>query len=259
MRTELEIQEIINFYKAGNNTSKTARKFKMDFYTLKNLLSDNGIEFRKATKDLYNLNENFFEIIDNEIKSYWLGFIAADGTVGTSDNIIGIELHRKDLNHLYKLKSALNSNHKIYHRQNRIASRLQFCNGKIKNDLINHSITPAKSLTLKFPTTIPDDLIRHFIRGYFDGDGSVSLTGVKSCRLELICTKEFSGKILEVFQSVSNAGEKLKLVQIGKNTFRVKIDTGKYAFKVLQYLYEDSEVYLDRKHDIYKLIKSKRI
>ena len=32
MRTELEIQEIINFYKAGNNTSKTARKFKMDYY-----------------------------------------------------------------------------------------------------------------------------------------------------------------------------------------------------------------------------------
>jgi hypothetical protein len=45
-------------------------------------------------------------------------------------------------------------------------------------DLIKLGCTPEKSLTLEFPnnTTLPDEYLRDFIRGYFDGDGGVSYT-----------------------------------------------------------------------------------
>ena len=44
---------------------------------------------------------------------------------------------------------------------------------KIFKDLIKLGVTPRKSLTLKFPTFLNEDLMRHFIRGYFDGDGCI--------------------------------------------------------------------------------------
>lgn len=46
-------------------------------------------------------------------------------------------------------------------------------------DLCKHGCVPNKSLILTFPRTIPDNLIHHFIRGYFDGDGSVFILNKK--------------------------------------------------------------------------------
>ena len=44
------------------------------------------------------------------------------------------------------------------------------------NDLIKQGCVPNKSLILTFPNKhqVPKNLINHFIRGYFDGDGSIS-------------------------------------------------------------------------------------
>ncbi len=49
-------------------------------------------------------------------------------------------------------------------------------------DLCKHGCVPNKSLILEFPKTVPSDLIHHFIRGYFDGDGSVFITRKKWIR-----------------------------------------------------------------------------
>ena len=41
-------------------------------------------------------------------------------------------------------------------------------------DLEKYGIVPRKSLILKFPNNISDEMLPHIIRGYFDGDGSIS-------------------------------------------------------------------------------------
>lgn len=40
-------------------------------------------------------------------------------------------------------------------------------------DLCNLGCIPQKSLTLTFPTCLPENLMASFILGYFDGDGCV--------------------------------------------------------------------------------------
>lgn len=50
---------------------------------------------------------------------------------------------------------------------------------KMFNDLCSHGCVPNKSLVLTFPKDIPENLIHHFIRGYFDGDGSVFILNHK--------------------------------------------------------------------------------
>jgi len=45
-------------------------------------------------------------------------------------------------------------------------------NEKLYDNLVNLGLTPNKSLTMQFPN-VPDEFVRHFIRGCWDGDGSV--------------------------------------------------------------------------------------
>ncbi len=122
----------------------------------------------------YNFNENFFEKIDTEEKAYFLGFLYADGNVSQQNHII-IQLHNKDEDIIYKFLKAINSNHspKLILPRNHI--RVGLCSKKVSNDLIKLGCFKAKSKILEFPKQeqVPEYLINHFIRGYFDGDGSI--------------------------------------------------------------------------------------
>ena len=119
-----------------------------------------------------------FEKIDSEEKAYWLGFLYADGYISFSENKIELSLAEKDVHHIEKFRDFLGINNRICYRPSVKAYRLSFRSDKCKQDLINQGCTPRKSLTLKFPTSkqVPYELIRHFIRGYFDGDGWFSNT-----------------------------------------------------------------------------------
>ena len=58
-------------------------------------------------------------------------------------------------------------------------------NNDIANDLNRLGVTQNKSLDMQFPE-IPEDFIRHFVRGFFDGDGSVYLEPKNSIRVKLL-------------------------------------------------------------------------
>lgn len=136
----------------------------------------------------YVYNKDYFEKINTSEKTYWLGFLYADGCItrfykGEVLKSMSLEITLKDADceHLIKFKNALESNIPIQHRiitGKYKADRIVVNCTKICNDLIKLGCTPTKSLTLEFPKKdiIPQDFIRDFIRGYFDGDGGVSYT-----------------------------------------------------------------------------------
>lgn len=112
--------------------------------------------------------------------AYVLGFFCADGSMSKNKrgaHFIEFQITDKDL--IEKIRTALNSNHKITARKRsyklKTAYRLQIGSKTIFNDLISLGITPQKSKTINFPD-IPDKYIKDFIRGYFDGDGNVSVS-----------------------------------------------------------------------------------
>jgi len=83
---------------------------------------------------------------------------------------------------LYKLRALLRSDTTIHYRPRQQYNRktagavFQFAiaNARLGARLMELGITPRKSLTIGFPE-IPADFTRHFIRGCWDGDGSVLL------------------------------------------------------------------------------------
>lgn len=203
-----------------------------------------------------SFNQNLLEKIDTEEKAYWLGFLYADGSVGSTDNRIELTLAEKDLDHIKKFKNFIGLDNKISYRSSSKAYRYCFKNKIFKQILIEKGCVPKKSLILEFPTheQVPVYLQRHFIRGYFDGDGCFCNTD--SCfEAGFIGTEKFILKFLE--ELPLNVNKQISI----KNVHR---DDGakKYAFysitdinNFLDYMYKDANIYLERKYQLYKDFK----
>jgi intein-encoded DNA endonuclease-like protein len=120
---------------------------------------------------------------------------------------------------------------------------------KIINDLVNIGLTPNKSLTVKFPK-IEKEFLHHFIRGYFDGNGSISIDKTKN----LVRVKFTSGSndFIVALQNILNDLEiKTTYMHPKENTYELGIPNKFSTRKFLEYIYDDSNVYLERKHDFY--------
>ena len=172
-----------NYIKAKEeylNTNKTLREvckiYHLDRFTFSNTLKLEGMNVRRKI----DVDDTLFESIDNPFKAYWLGFLYADGNITynllKTKYSVELCLSEKDLDHLEKYKNFLNTSKKISYRSNTKSYRLNIQSKKMCENLINLGCTPKKSLTLKFPEFLSEDLVNHFIRGYFDGDGSISIS-----------------------------------------------------------------------------------
>lgn len=112
--------------------------------------------------------------------AYVLGFIYADGSLEDSPAIRGkyVRISGTDLTILESIKDSLQSRHKFFiHKEHGNYKRqylLRIGSKVLYNSLIKRGVHPHKSLTMKFPN-IPTTYLGSFLRGYFDGDGCVSL------------------------------------------------------------------------------------
>lgn len=213
----------------------------------------------------YMYDEAFFENIDTEEKAYWLGFIYADGCISQIFNkktgalkskTMEISLAERDKPHLEKLLSSLKSNKPIEQKIIRLkgieyaSCKVSINNKKICEDLMSLGCIPKKSLTIGFPkeNIVSKSLLKHFIRGYFDGDGCVSYNHEK-----LIYIVNFVGTE-SMLNGIQNVVE--ELLGLTKTTIKEKgkafqVNWGGFTnFKLwYKFLYEDATVFLDRKHD----------
>lgn len=143
-------------------------------------------------KRKYNLNDNFFSN-ENSIMAYWLGFIAADGYCVSTTNELGIGLARIDKSHLEKFKQDLQAENPIKDYINSEGyenSKIILTSKQLRSDLATYGIVPKKTFSLEFPKNLQQEYWIDFIRGYFDGDGSVSyLKNQKAIRWQICGAK----------------------------------------------------------------------
>lgn len=201
-------------------------------------------------------NTHIFDNIDTEEKAYWLGFLYADGSIGSGvKNSIEISLKLSDAPHLEKFRQFLKAETKV--KTDHFRCRIYVSNKTVAETLSSYGCTPKKSLTLKFPSIITTSLLRHFIRGYVDGDGclykSYSWNRNKTKKkfyigFSVLGTKEFLLVLRGHLGITSNLYRKNNS---SKNTWSL-ITLRTQAFKIAAYLYENCTIYLDRKFDIYK-------
>lgn len=215
----------------------------------------------------YYTDEFFFDNIDTEEKAYWLGFFYADGYLTNNSNAIAIELKATDKEHLEKFKASLHSEKdvKIYHKNSTYGPqdncRFIFSSSHMKDILLSYYKSVNKTFEGEFPKITNPELIRHAIRGFFDGDGcltglpkdqdylfkpSVSFIGTKET---LKYIEQISGFLWVWSQRVADKT---------KNNYQIQCGRVHDCMNFLNYMYKDSHIYLDRKYERYQLLLENR-
>ena len=209
----------------------------------------------------YNLDETFFEKIDSEEKTYWLGFLCGDGAI--TENKVRLRLARKDKEHLKKFKEAVEWTGKNYFPKNNKGIEVNFRSLKMVDDLAKYSITPHKTFTVKFPD-IPKTLERHFTRGKFDADGCINrairVSRGKSGQIYIFYGGEFSIEgnkdfVLAIQSRLIELGLPITSINYsGKTINRVRYGGINQLKKIYNYLYENANIFLERKKKLFENI-----
>lgn len=230
-----------------------------------------GTRSRSAAAKKYTCDETFFENIDTEEKAYWLGFFYADGYVTTSgkynNGTIGLTISEKDYGHLCKFKNSINATNPIKHyktgkssfKQNVEYCRLLIRSDKLYSDIVKQGVVEHKTNIIT-PPNISKDLVRHFVRGYIDGDGCISKTDTETHPLS------YAVKILgteQVLDFIKNFIHEYTDIKIGRYFKRKECQTvsslefsgNVQVEKFLDIIYKNATVFLDRKHERYIELK----
>lgn len=126
---------------------------------------------------MYN---GIFKGVDSENTAYWLGFLAADGSVREDKNQLILGLSRQDRTHVEKFKQFVESDADIKDRDMLCSTNGKYypsslicvSSKQLINDLSQYGIVSDKShKNINFLQYIPEQYKMHFILGYFDGDG----------------------------------------------------------------------------------------
>jgi hypothetical protein len=200
-----------------------------------------------------DVNENYFKKWSPDM-AYILGFILADGCIikgsykGYSD-ALKFGVNKKDIDIIEKIKQKLGSSHKISICED--AAHFCITNQKIVNDLKSLKINYRKSLRENIPN-VPQKYVRDFIRGVIDGDGSISFDKKWGYPTLSVCggknTISFiQNHFLEKFNIYSKIGKRKKIQYIFYISYRANS-----AKTLINYLYNKSNIYLERKYKLFK-------
>src|ERR1035437_3373126 len=135
-------------------------------------------------------NEDFFDNIDTEEKAYWFGFIIADGGLSKDSYQLFINLGLKDSLHLIKFANIFGANIKFTNYNDKKGVSLKLTNKHLYSYLIQSGVYPNKTKIENgyCVKSIHRCLLKHFIRGVFDGDGCItqSKTSKSNCNLSIV-------------------------------------------------------------------------
>lgn len=212
----------------------------------------------------YTVNEHYFDIIDTPEKAYWLGFIWADGNISktgarsSGPNRLRIAQKWQEKDHLQKLQTEMNANYPIKcirHTENHDVAQLDINCRPLCAALESYGYA-CKEKRTNIPN-IRQDLKPHFIRGYFDGDGCLSIYTqtikrwtINKQEWSLTGHKDLMTNIQQLLTTDAGLTATVKLKAYARSPNTASLRYGKKAdiIKLYDYLYKNATVYFPSKH-----------
>lgn len=227
-------------------------------------------------------NHEFFDVIDSEIKSYLLGYLLADGCVSVEPKKrngkiysytkrITFNVSKDDLYCMKLFQKYVAPESTIKFRQNnkgaknrKLSCMFRFSSRKIVDVLMEkYKIKPRKTYDVEFMfdfSLIPSQYVRHFIRGFFDGDGCITGTSekAKNSKISFVVNSiHFGHQLGEILSKELNCqyhileGKNCYVITISTKTKR-NIDSEILTKNLLDYFYLNSNFFLSRKFKRFK-------
>lgn len=256
-------KNVIELYRKRKET-------KMSLTDIKKLTNCDTRKIQKLAKlcnldmtnySLKEFNRNAFNNIETEEDAYWLGFITADGYLNEEKKFLVIQLGAKDKKHLEKFcnfmkvpkDEIVNTIKSSYGGVGQLVYYVNFSSKQLVENLKKLKVFQGKSAKEIFNTDIPKNLYSHYMRGYFDGDGCIR-KDLKN--IGIVSSEQFCFKYKEILEKEITDlyfDKKYKYVNRKQGELFCFVVTDKNkAAKILNFLYKDSKIYLNRKYELYE-------
>lgn len=254
--TEEEILKMIEMYKDRKScaTIKEALNLKISENTMVKILRERNVEVRpRGHIPFYIEKEDFFENIDCEEKAYLLGLLIADGYILKREKksaVWGISLKKSDSYLLEKIKEYIGIKEKKIVNDRDNCDVLSISSEKMVSDLSKYGVVERKSSTVKLPTNIREDLMRHLIRGIFDGDGTAFINCNDRMNFGFYGNNNIVSEIKTLLRKELNLADN-KITDketVSQLTFSQKDDLVNFY----NYIYKDSNVWMVRKKEMFE-------
>lgn len=257
---------LIEDFKLNGDLNMLSLKYGICRSSVRGILKRRGLTLKNGSESrrTYTINENFFDEL-NENNSYVLGILYADGYHNEKRKSIRISLKEIDSEILLKINKLIGSNRPLgtdsSKGENFTQKYLDINNVIISKKLTELGCVQNKTFKITFPDFLSHDNLKHFIRGYFDGDGGLSIYEVADkktkkpilkYKLSFRGTKDFCEKLKKNLEDELNVGGYISSEKISLLTYSGK----NQIIKIMDYLYKDSTIYLSRKFQKYKTIKN---
>lgn len=203
----------------------------------------------------HHFNRDAFRTIQTEGDAYILGFLTADGYICESHLSVRLKIHSRDVDILHKINKHLKGNlpiHESIHKDTKEKLvLLDIASAQIVRNLKQYGLHQAKSLKEPFYQDIPEHLLRHYIRGLIDGDGYISQ---KTCHIGICGSQDIVQNVAKHLQQVSGVPpENQRNARQEKDTKLYRFELcGEKARAAMRWLYEGSNIHLDRKYNLAK-------
>jgi hypothetical protein len=254
-----DIENICNDYINGKTQDEIVAEYPNYFASQPSVayfLKKYGIEIRRRGYEGKLKNHDYFEIIDSEDKAYFAGLLMADGAVSKHNQhnswTISIELYGEDgdILEIFAEKIGYEGVVMTLDKRNHInassktSRKLAVNSEKMAKDLLKYGICPQKTGKEKMPFFL-GKWFSHFLRGFFDGDGTVFYSG-KYLRFGIYSNHDCCQSILDFF------GFKNKVYD--QKTHNISFFSIQDKDKIKQFynfIYKDATIYLKRKKDLF--------
>jgi intein/homing endonuclease len=204
-------------------------------------------------------NDHFFDDLTDEKAQYVLGLIASDGNLSHNPKN-KISITSKDREILEKVQKVMQTDYKVGF-DGRCVYQIQIYSDILYNRCISLGLPERKSLILDYPNWAN----RHFIRGVFDGDGSVFK---QHNRPTILC--EFTSSSIKFIngleEHLTNLGLEYHyrrdyMPPSGNPNYKILIHRNSDKIKFFDLIYKDATIWLNRKHVIFQkwLLKTSNI
>jgi hypothetical protein len=266
--TDKQKLELIEDFKINNDLNVLSIKYGIHRSSIRGLLKRRGLKLKNGSESrrIYSINENFFDEF-NENSLYVLGILYADGYHNEKRKSIRLSLKESDEELLLKINNLIGSNRPLGVDTSRgegyTQKYLDINNVIISEKLLRLGCVQNKTFKITFPDFLPQENLKHFIRGYYDGDGGLTIYEIIDKK-----TKKLTQKYKLTFRGTKDFCEKLKFflnieLGVGGSISIEKIPSLSYSGKnqiieILDYVYSDSTIYMDRKYQKYKTIKNEK-
>lgn len=271
---DLHGEEIERMYVEDNKSiEEIHQKFGYVFPTIKKILSHRNVNLRSKGESIklgavdrkkkYSVNDEYFRVWTSEM-AYIVGFINSDGNIiyneDNSEYVLQITIKVDDEDILLKIKNALEYEGSLgYYEVKRpngnitSVARLAINSKPLVKSLLDIGILERKSLVKGIPDSLPKKYIFDYLRGYFDGNGTVDMryerTIVPSLRLRLASGSE--KHLIEVQDTLQKFGFSRKKLEKAKdaNTFVLRFGNKETHFLYEKFYEHEDSIFMLRKKE----------